>query len=584
MLRMLLVALHFSAHTVANGASVTQTNAATTWMDTLRRNIEPNVESSKSTSVQAPKQGEWLGDFIRTSKSRTSDVPVGPASPRAAIRTNVQVNSSLTQRGDSNSTRFPCSNLLQREQGVWLSADSPCRRIEIHPVVPEAMATQVCAACLASPCLWDALTTLSPIDASVTPSGYLFDKAYVVHYSRRGFRRCRMVDRLRGIGLSTNDQGDSDNVAVLSDFDAEEISEEHRKCLPHNATNCVNMNIGEISLSLKHYAAYYDMLRKGYRFALVMEDDAMFESGSKMVEIKLGKGRKAPKRTVRHQFKIDRGFKHHNFRDIFRKEIVPNLPVAGKPLPPDFIHGLVPSGSFDETKKHKGRVHRRRHRRQRRDHARPYNVDFLMLAACDQLAMRMETMWRTGGTYAGGSWSVKRYGGNQRRHFLSAVHSCTRCMIAYVVSMQGAVKVLTNSRGFCRSVDYNVGVMSKEVPKNESFNCLHVFPNVVWEDPGPEGDGNFLQRNPTLKRLKRPDGPQIFSCRKYLRNSTGTDTSTSYLPSYLQRTRRPAANKWKVGNKHVYYFWCAILVRCVVAVGVMVCHLIGRACLCLTRL
>ena len=29
-----------------------------------------------------------------------------------------------------------------------------------------------------------------------------------------------------------------------------------------------------ISLSLKHYAAYYDMLRKGYRFALVMEDDA----------------------------------------------------------------------------------------------------------------------------------------------------------------------------------------------------------------------------------------------------------------------------------------------------------------------
>ena len=522
--------------------------------------------------------------FYSNEQNRTSDVPVGPASPRAAIHTNVQVNSSLAQRGDSNSTRFPCSNLLQREQGVWLSADSPCRRIEIHPVVPEAMATQVCAACLASPCLWDVLTTLSPIDASVTPSGYLFDKAYVVHYSRRGFRRCRMVDRLRGIGLSTNDQGDSDNVAVLSEFDAEEISEEHRKCLPHNATNCVNTNIGEISLSLKHYAAYYDMLRKGYRFALVMEDDAMFESGSKMVEIKLGKGRKAPKRTVRHQFKIDRGFKHHNFRDIFRKEIVLNLPVAGKPLPPDFIHGLVPSGSFDETKKYKGRIHRRRHRRQRRDHARPYNVDFLMLAACDQLAMRMESMWADW-RYVRRWLVVREEVWRQSKETLSECRSLVHAMHDRVRRQHaGAVKVLTNSRGFCRGVDYNVGVMSKEVPKNESFNCLHVFPNVVWEDPGPEGDGNFLQRNPKFERLKRPDGPQMFSCRKYLRNSTGTDTSTSYLPSYLQRTRRPAANKWKVANTHVYYFWYAFLVSCVVVVGVMVCHLIGRACLCLTRL
>ena len=255
------------------------------------------------------------------------------------------------------------------------------------------------------------------------------------------------------------------------------------------------MNIGEISVTLKHYAAYYDILRQGLRTALVLEDDAMFESGSKYVDIKLGHGRRAPKKKVLHHFKIDRGFKNHNFRDIFNLEIVPNLPTGRKRLPPDFIEGVVPPGVCNEKKRKK-----RKKGKKKRCRGEPYNFDFLMLAACDSLAIRMEALWEEGSTYGGGNWNIESWESNE--HLLSAARSCSRCMIAYVVSMQGAVKVLTNPRGFCRGVDYNIGLMSKEAPVNGTFNCLHVFPNIAWEDPGIEGDSNFVQRNPLFEGNK----------------------------------------------------------------------------------
>ena len=69
-------------------------------------------------------------------------------------------------------------------------------------------------------------------------------------------------------------------------------------------------------------------------------------------------------------------------------------------------------------------------------------------------------------------------------------------MSSYVVSIVGAVKVLSFPRGLCGgSIDINLAFMSKEVanqPEN-TFNCLHTYPNIAWEDPGPVGDGDFLK-------------------------------------------------------------------------------------------
>lgn len=83
-----------------------------------------------------------------------------------------------------------------------------------------------------------------------------------------------MVERLQGIGLSTNMNG-SDNVAILSMFDAADIPLDSRSKLVHdnlgaNGDQChgATHSVAKSSLNLKHYSAYYDMLRHGYRFGL----------------------------------------------------------------------------------------------------------------------------------------------------------------------------------------------------------------------------------------------------------------------------------------------------------------------------
>ena len=231
--------------------------------------------------------------------------------------------------GDVENHRFPCSKMLRR----GLPPDSPCLRIEIHPSVPRKMALKVCEACSDRPCMWHLLTNLSHIGESRTPTGYLFEKAYVVHYSPRAFRKYRMVERLKGIGLTTDSEGSSDNVAMLAEFDAEDIPTSIRACLPQKfppkpppisgtrspkkhkgcRENILHYPAGMMSLNLKHFSAYYDMLRRGYGFALVMEDDARYDSGSKL----------------EGKFDIDVGYQFHTFKEIFNKEIEPVLPVEG---------------------------------------------------------------------------------------------------------------------------------------------------------------------------------------------------------------------------------------------------------------
>ena len=61
----------------------------------------------------------------------------------------------------------------------------------------------------------------------------------------------------------------------------------------------------------QHYSAYYDMLRHGYRFALVMEDDATYADGTKIGD------RKGSKHN--HRFSVHLGYGEKTFGDVLRK-------------------------------------------------------------------------------------------------------------------------------------------------------------------------------------------------------------------------------------------------------------------------
>ena len=58
--------------------------------------------------------------------------------------------------------------------------------------------------------------------------------------------------------------------------------------MPHHApqrkkTKMPPLTLAQLSVNAKHYAAMLDMLRHGVRYAMIVEDDAAFETGSKIV-------------------------------------------------------------------------------------------------------------------------------------------------------------------------------------------------------------------------------------------------------------------------------------------------------------
>ena len=347
---------------------------------------------------------------------------------------------------------------------------SVCRKVELHVSIPTKHARGICAACVRRPCIWELLTKYKAYERSSGGghAGYLFDKAYVVHYSPRAHRKARSIERLRAIGLRSDNNG-SDNVAVVSEFDAEQIPARHVKCLveasrPKCATG---MTPGLISVNMKHYAAYYDMLRRGYPFGLVMEDDAAYTDGVKEVDnpnafrgekvCRVGARRhKALCKPRSHNFSVHLGYAHDSFRDVFTKEITPHLPVEGALGAPELIGGVVPNDP------------KRR------------NFDFLMLGACDAMIInRIEHAWhRQMPQYSGKGWHVTPLKGEAGRHLLAATKSCTRCGISYVVSLLGAIKVFLANQGFCHGVDLTLMLLSRDRPREGTFNCLHAYPNV----------------------------------------------------------------------------------------------------------
>ena len=76
---------------------------------------------------------------------------------------------------------------------------SVCRKVELHVSIPTKHARGICAACVRRPCIWELLTKYKAYERSSGGghAGYLFDKAYVVHYSPRAHRKARSIERLR---------------------------------------------------------------------------------------------------------------------------------------------------------------------------------------------------------------------------------------------------------------------------------------------------------------------------------------------------------------------------------------------------
>ena len=386
-----------------------------------------------------------------------------PFKVEAGGRQSRRTSESAGGEATAPSQTRTCASLGTPEKSV-------CSQLELHETIPDNYAKGICAACLRRPCIWELLTATKAHERSSggAHAGYLFDKAYVVHYTPRKHRKARSIERLRSIGLRSNNSG-SDNVAIVSEFDAESIPPHHRKCLVEaSRPRCgQGMTAGLISVNLKHYAAYYDMLRHGYAFGLVMEDDAAYTDGVKVVDDPHAfRGEKVCKVGPRHQevlctphvhnFSVHLGYEHDTFQEVFNKEITPHLPVEGKLGAPELIRGVVPND------------------RGRR------NFDFLMLGACDAMIInRIEHAWtRHMAQYSGKGWHVKPLDGAAGKHLLAATKSCTRCGISYVVSLLGVIKVFMANQGFCHGVDLSLMLLSRDQPRQGTFNCLHAYPSV----------------------------------------------------------------------------------------------------------
>ena len=107
--------------------------------------------------------------------------------------------------------------------------------------------------------------------------GSIVDHAYVLHYARGNLARRAYQDfQLRQLGLLGG-------VSYVVAYDKQEIDATVRSCIPlaNRSVMSIEPNISiaqasqtvRLSASLKLYVALYDLVRRDYRAALVLEDD-----------------------------------------------------------------------------------------------------------------------------------------------------------------------------------------------------------------------------------------------------------------------------------------------------------------------
>ena len=358
------------------------------------------------------------------------------------------------------------------------AAGSACAEVTFHDSVPRLYTERVCASCAAHTCLFRILNRWRTPPAAV-PSGYFFEKVYVIHYTPRTWRKPRMMARVAAIGLPT---APSEGVlSFVDDFDADSFTAEETRCLregrgrrlattrrhvPHHApqrkkTKMPPLTLAQLSVNAKHYAAMLDMLRHGVRYAMIVEDDAAFETGSKIVATAKNKTydvlAKYPGSTC--------------FNETLLKYIEPHLPTLAR-KPAGF--GGVFGG------KHAG------------DDARaPYIFDHLSFGACDMYWDKVYSFGAASGANGPQTKLRRQVSPLEGSHVSRSDWSCTRCLISYVSSLSGATRFLeAGALPWVSSIDIHLTWASgTKATEGRPADCLWVEPPIVWEDPGTEGDG-----------------------------------------------------------------------------------------------
>ncbi|KAJ3310229.1 hypothetical protein HDV04_005168 [Boothiomyces sp. JEL0838] len=91
----------------------------------------------------------------------------------------------------------------------------------------------------------------------------VIDKLFINHYSRALNRKEYTISLMKKMQT---------NGVFVDDYDRETLSDELASCLNPSRY----LKPGELSLSVKSFYVYYQILKKGYRNAMILEDDAMF--------------------------------------------------------------------------------------------------------------------------------------------------------------------------------------------------------------------------------------------------------------------------------------------------------------------
>ena len=99
-----------------------------------------------------------------------------------------------------------------------------------------------------------------------------FDAVFITHYTPLSSRKTEMIERVQSqLGIVPT---------FVEDFDREALTDEHFECFSDRTAQQAyiyrHTTRGEDSLSLKHMAIYYHIVRNSFQNVLVLEDDAMF--------------------------------------------------------------------------------------------------------------------------------------------------------------------------------------------------------------------------------------------------------------------------------------------------------------------
>lgn len=299
-----------------------------------------------------------------------------------------------------------------------------------------------------------------------------------------------MIHRAAEIGLPV--AAEEGIVSFVDDFDADSLSDKELQCLRHGNgrrlfTDGVFMNFSatkrrltpsrsgsqhrsaakkavttltpnQVSVNAKHYAAMLDMLRHGIKYALIVEDDAAFESGSKRFEDK------STGKVTNAQFDVTKLYPGSNsFNETMNRFVVPHLPnwlhkpanfggVVGPSGPP------LPDGE--------------------------YIFDHLSLGACDMYWKHVYGFGSSNGhAVASNAGKLHRNVHAFDGHISVSGWSCSRCLIAYISSLSGATRLLSKQGlPWVASIDIHMTWLSgSRASEGRHMDCLWVEPPIAWE-------------------------------------------------------------------------------------------------------